>query len=156
MMHGSLNNVDEAIRKFARLEPGFAFLRGMSPELADGKYEISEGAYAMVSTYQTASPVEKKFEAHRKYIDLQYVVAGEEIAHVTDVSSLATAEEYDETRDVAFFHDPVSHETIVLRSGSFAVFHPEDAHRPGMTAGSAPSTVRKVVVKIPVEALPKP
>lgn len=150
MTHGSLKDADEAIAKFARLESGFAFLRGMPPDLADGKYEIGDGASAIVSTYQTASPSEKKFEGHRKYIDLQYVADGEEIAHVADVSTLAPAEEYDETRDVAFFHDPASHENIVLRAGSFAVFHPENAHRPGMTAGSAPSTVRKVVVKIPV------
>lgn len=150
MTYGSIKGADTAMRKDARLEPGFRFLRGMPPDLADGKYEIGDGAHAMVSTYQTASPVEKKFEAHRKYIDLQYVAVGEEIAHVADVSTLAGAEEYDGTRDVAFFHDPASHETIVLRAGSFAVFYPEDAHRPGMTAGDSPTTVRKVVVKIPV------
>lgn len=150
MIHGSLNDVESAMRGDARLEPGFEFLRGMTSGLTDGRHEISGGGHAIVSTYQTASPGEKRFEAHRKYIDLQYVAEGEETAHVAHVSTLVTAEEYDETRDVAFFHDPVSHETIVLRAGSFAVFYPEDAHRPGMTAGSSPATVRKIVVKIPV------
>jgi YhcH/YjgK/YiaL family protein len=150
VIYGSLNDAATAIGKDGQLAPGFAFLRGMSSALSDGKHDIGGGAYALVSTYQTASPDEKKFEAHRKYIDLQYVVEGEEITHVAHVSTLTTAEGYDETRDVAFFHDPASHETIVLRAGSFAVFYPEDAHRPGMTAGGSPSTVRKVVVKIPV------
>ena len=149
MIYASLKGSDAARRRDARLEPGFAFLREMPPALADGKHDIGGGAHAIVSTYQTASPDEKKFEAHRKYIDLQCVVEGEEIVHVAHVSTLATADEYDETRDVAFFHDPASHESIVLRAGYFAVFYPEDAHRPGMTAGGAPSTVRKVVVKIP-------
>ncbi len=150
MIHGSLNDVESAMRRDARLEPGFEFLRGMPPGLADGRYEIRGGGHAIISTYQTASPGEKRFEAHRKYIDLQYVAEGEEIANVAHVSTLVTAEEYDETRDIAFFHDPASHGTIVLRAGSFAVFYPEDAHRPGMTAGSSPATVRKIVVKIPV------
>lgn len=149
MIHGLLKDATTAIGKDGQLAPGFAFLRGMSPALADGKHDIGGGAYALVSTYQTTSPDEKKFEAHRKYIDVQYVVTGEEIVHVADVSTLTIAEEYDETRDVAFFNDPASHETIVLRAGSFAVFYPEDAHRPGMTAGGLPSAVRKVVVKIP-------
>lgn len=150
MIHGSLNDVESAMRGDVRLEPGFEFLRGMTSELTDGKHEIGGGAHTIISTYQTASPGEKRFEAHRKYIDLQYVAEGEETAHVAHVSTLVTAEEYDETRDVSFFHDPASHETITLRAGSFAVFYPEDAHRPGLTAGSSPATVRKIVVKIPV------
>ena len=150
MIYASLKGSDAARRRDARLEPGFKFLLTMPPALADGKHEIGGGAHAIVSTYQTASPDEKKFEAHRKYIDLQCVIEGEEITHVAHVSALTVAEEYDETKDATFFHDPASHETIVLRAGFFAAFYPEDAHRPGMTAGSSPSTVRKVVVKIPV------
>ena len=150
MIYGSLKDATAAMLKDARLEPGFEFLREITSGLPDGKHEIGGGVYAIVSTYQTASPSEKKFEAHRKYIDLQYVAKGEETAHVAPVSTLSTAEEYDETRDIAFFHDPSSHETITLRAGLFAVFYPEDAHRPGMTAGSFPATVQKIVVKIPV------
>lgn len=154
MIYGSLKYADAAMHKDARLEPGFRFLLAISSALADGKHEIAGGAHAIISTYQTASPDEKKFEAHRKYIDLQCVIAGDEIAHVSDISTLVTAEEYDGTRDIAFFHDPASYETIVLRYGFFAVFYPEDAHRPGMTSGTAPTTVRKVVVKIPVVVAP--
>lgn len=149
MIHGSLKDAEAALLKDGRLAPGFEFLRKTPTGLADGRHEIGGGAHAIVSTYQTSSSGGKRFEAHRRYIDLQYVAEGEETAHVAPVSSLSTAEEYDETRDTAFFHDPPSHETITLRAGSFAVFYPEDAHRPGVMAGAAPCAVRKIVVKIP-------
>lgn len=150
MIYGPIKSVNLATARDARLEAGFAFLDAVSFALAEGRHEISGGAFALVSAYQTASPDGKKFEAHRKYIDLQYLMAGEEIVHVADVSRLVVAEEYDDARDVAFFNDPASYESIVLRAGLFAVFYPDDAHRPGMMADGSPSTVKKVVVKIPL------
>jgi YhcH/YjgK/YiaL family protein len=150
VIHGSLKDAEAAMLTDRRLEPGFEYLRGMASALPDGKHEIGGGARAIVSTYQTASPGEKRFEAHRRYIDLQYVAQGEEAIHVAPVSTLKTAVEYDGTGDAIFFQDPASYETITLRAGSFAVFYPEDAHRPGMTSGGGQNAVRKIVVKIPV------
>ena len=47
---------------------------------ADGKYEIAgDEIFASVMTYTTAPENEKKFELHRKYIDIQYIISGEEI-----------------------------------------------------------------------------
>jgi YhcH/YjgK/YiaL family protein len=151
VIQGFLNDTDEAAERDPRLAPGFEFLRNMKPGLAVGKHEIGGGGFAIVSEYQTSEPEDKKLEAHRKYIDIQYLVSGEEAIDVCPLGGLRTAVKYDMDKDIVFFHDPDSIGGIILQAGSFAVFYPEDAHRPGLTMEEGPAPVRKVVVKIPVE-----
>lgn len=150
MIQGTLADADEASERDARLAPGFAFLRGMTAELAVGKHDIAGGGFAIVSEYETTEPEDKKLEAHRKYIDIQYIAKGEEAIDVCPTAGLRVAVKYDESKDILFFHDPDAIGGIILQSGSFAVFYPEDAHRPGLTMEEGPAPIRKIVVKIPV------
>lgn len=89
-----------------------------------------------------------RFEAHRRYADIQAVLDGQEriCIHPTDQLALETA--YDEERDLLFLTTPDEPTTdLVMRPGSFAFLLPQDAHMP-MVALKAPSSVKKVVVKI--------
>ena len=87
------------------------------------------------------------WEAHRRYIDVQYVhVGGEHLGHA-HLSTLV-AGEYDADRDLV----PAtgSGSLVALAAGSFAILWPQDAHRPGV-AVDAPRHVRKVVLKVAVD-----
>ena len=87
-----------------------------------------------------------RLEAHRRYIDIQFTMHGDEEIGWTALSACtAPAGEFDATKDIIFFDDAPSC-WLSLPRGSFAIFFPEDAHAP-LAAGAA---VTKAVVKVAV------
>ena len=98
----------------------------------------------MLQSYSTREANDTP-EAHRKYIDIQYLLSGEEAIGVGAVSDMTEEVSAKPDGAVWFYHGPLSQ--IKLGSGSFAVLFPQDAHAPGIAVG-APAPVRKVVVKV--------
>ncbi len=108
--------------------------------------------YAMLQSFETspAGPL-VELEAHRRYIDIQYVVSGGEVmgwAHLSAVQSLSA---YNPEKDVQTGTLPAAEVSPVLvRAGQACVFFPEDAHAPKLAWGK-PDKVVKIVVKVAVE-----
>ncbi len=111
-----------------------------------GRHDIDGfDIWAGVNEYDT-KPVEKGlWEAHEKYIDIQYIVRGSERMGWTDIERLHVSKEYDEARDVVFLDG--NGDLILVPEGSFVIFFPHDGHMP-MIAADSPAQVRKVVVKV--------
>ncbi|MEE9307759.1 MAG: YhcH/YjgK/YiaL family protein [Spirochaetia bacterium] len=117
--------------------------------LEDGKQSIDEdGIYALVMTYSTEPESERSFEAHRKHIDVQYILQAQEIIFWAPTDELSPVGDYSQETDIVFLSGD-ARARLQLTSGSFAVFYPEDAHKPNC-AWNGPQQVRKVVVKVPV------
>lgn len=112
-----------------------------------GRYEIGEGCYALVQQYTTGPRETKCWEAHRKYIDVQFVANGIEQMGYANLQALSISADYDDNNDAAFFTGEGSF--VGMSSGTFIVLLPEDAHMPGVAMAES-SAVRKVVVKVPV------
>jgi biofilm protein TabA len=110
--------------------------------------------YAMYQTYVTESAEGRQYEAHRRYIDVQYIVEGEEIIRAADLTGMAQMSDYDGEKDVQWFM-PVTGKSsgavsvIHLKAGQFGIFFPQDAHMPKL-AGDTPGAVKKIVVKVAV------
>jgi YhcH/YjgK/YiaL family protein len=113
-----------------------------------GRHEI-DGAnlYALVQEYDTKRKEQGKWEAHRRYIDLQYVVQGAEGFGYANIHHLQQGE-YDAAKD--FLPLQGEGDLITVKSGSFILLMPEDAHMPGMAIGE-PAPIRKIVLKIAVQ-----
>lgn len=130
------------------LAHGFAWLANFPAALPDGRYDLAgEDVFALVQSYTTVAPREKPFEAHRNYLDLQYLVSGSEIVCHAPVDALQPSADYITDKDYQLYRDPVEATTLRLPAGSFAIFYPQDAHKPGCTL-DAPAFVRKIVVKV--------
>jgi YhcH/YjgK/YiaL family protein len=115
-------------------------------ELPPGKQTIhGEELFALVNDYVTQPPEKCRFEAHRRYADIQLMVRGIERIGVANLANMAVDEPYSPERDVAFFHG--QGDQITLPAGTFAVFFPHDAHQPGI-AVNQPLQCRKVVIKV--------
>lgn len=114
-------------------------------QLPDGRHEILEDRlFAIVATSQGRGRDDSPLEAHRDYIDIQYIISGdEEIGYSPVVACTALRDPYDPTRDIMFFSDRPQ-TWLALGPGMLAILYPHDAHAP--LAGSGP--VRKVVVKV--------
>jgi YhcH/YjgK/YiaL family protein len=136
------------------LEPAFGFLRQRAtPALSAGRHEIDgDRMFALVARYTTRNYESAHPEAHRRYLDVQYLISGRETVYWTplaDVSGETIA--YDDERDLIFFERNDSARPVELWAGQFAIFFPEDAHEPNCHLG-APGEVHKVVVKVRVES----
>jgi YhcH/YjgK/YiaL family protein len=114
------------------------------------RIELSAGAYAMEQAYATKPRADGIFESHRKYIDLQVLLEGEEILEVIDLARVTVRQAYDAEKDYALYADHSGGSRLRLRAGEAAVFYPVDVHMPSLRSGDQPVRVRKTVVKIPV------
>lgn len=128
-----------------------AFLRSFDGTLWEGRRDIRPGkSFALYQSY-TPKPAEAaKFEAHRKWIDLQFVWKGRESMLHAHLSKLAPADTpYDPDRDAALWSNALvpDFSTLKLESGDLAVFFPHDVHAPGIESGPIEPVV-KVVVKV--------
>jgi biofilm protein TabA len=131
-----------------RLAAGFGFLRNVRPDIADGRHEIDgDRVFALVQSYTTTPAAERKLEHHRKYADIQFLFAGEEVIEHAPLNGLPVDTVYDASKDYGLVRDPAERSRVVLHPGTWAIFLPQDAHKPGC-AVSAPTAVRKVVVKV--------
>ncbi len=125
------------------------FLLSLNENSETGHYEIDNTAFANIDVYNTKSFENCKFEAHKKYIDIQMLLNGVEELDYVNVDGLKVGETYDETRDVMFFHNPEKlPDTLQLEPFKFALIYPHEAHRPQMGYGQK---VKKIVVKIAVQ-----
>jgi len=150
MITADLKNAAGRVFASPGLGKALDFLRRPgTASLPDGKYEIDgERVFAMVQRYETLAQAAPKFEAHRKYIDVQFMAAGAEIIGCAPLEKLAVTEIYDGEKDVCFGAVPAGEWTpLRLERGELAVLWPEDAHAPRLAAG-APAPVTKIVVKV--------
>ena len=130
----------------ARFKSAFDYIASIDiHSIPVGRREI-DGAnmYALVQEYNTKTTEEGKWEAHRRYIDLQYVVQGAEGIEYANIHHLQQGV-YDESKDFLPLNGTGS--MLALNSGDFVLLFPEDAHMPGMAFGD-PAPVKKIVLKI--------
>jgi YhcH/YjgK/YiaL family protein len=151
MIVDSLKNKEIYESVHPKFGEAFAFIERVVAEgLAVGRYELDGDAlFALVQEYPTKAPADCPFEAHRKYIDIQYVKSGRERMGVADLAHVTTSAEYNPERDVEFFNTPEDASILTVGADEFAVFFPHDAHQPAMAMGES-ETVEKIVVKVRV------
>jgi biofilm protein TabA len=132
----------------ARIAAALEFIAGVSAESFKKQTVAIDGrnVYAMYHAYETEDEAGRLYEAHRNYIDVQYVLEGRETFRVADVGSLTPETDYDSGRDITFYGlGPGS--DLRLGPGEFAIFFPHDAHLPKLITDT-PTAVKKVVVKV--------
>ena len=118
---------------------------------APGRYEVQEDLIFFVTDVYRSRPIEiSRFESHRKYLDIQYVVSGREWISYGPVEGLTVETPYVPDKDVEFYASVESASRVLMQAGTFAIFFPHDAHMPGLMV-ERPEEVRKIVVKIRLE-----
>lgn len=135
----------------ARIAKGFEYLKNTDfATVSPGKYEIDgTNIFASIAEYNTKDISEGKYEAHKQYIDIQYIVKGEERLYFTPISETSELIAYNSEKDVEFVTAEGGN-YIVAPAGTFLIFFPNDAHMPNIT-NNAQSAVKKVVVKVKVD-----
>jgi biofilm protein TabA len=151
----SINKREIAISYFKnkdRWDKAFNFLKNTDFSKSELKrYDIDDDKlFATFSEYMSKNESTTQFEAHRRYIDIQYVINGKEIMNIAPLKSVNNVMvPYDTTKDIEFVTVSKSR-NLIATPVNFFIFFPDDAHRPGLKDG-VNSPVRKVVIKLKVD-----
>lgn len=147
MIIDHIRHADFYLNLSPRFAAGFKFLQTLDFDaLTPGRNDI-EGDSLFVNSqeYETRLLENGKWEAHRTYADIQFIVEGEERIGYAPLESMKLKTEYSPERDVAFYEGDGA--LITLRQGDFGIYLPQDVHMPCIASG-APTKVKKVVVKV--------
>lgn len=128
-------------------DKAFAFLNDPKIDtLKPGKYMIDgDNVFAMITKGATKHIDSVRWESHRNYIDLHYVIRGKERIGAAQVTSATVTKPYDASRDAANY--TVDGKYYLAAPDEFFLFFPSDAHRPGIRAPGF-DTDKKLVIKI--------
>lgn len=125
------------------------FISKLNSDIELGRYQLSETDYANVEAYSTKQLDDARFEAHRDYIDIQILVAGNENIYYTSKESLSVEQPYNAQRDIEFFAENVAgYNYLTLDGTNFAMIFPHEAHAPQVVCANDVQQVKKVVVKV--------
>lgn len=128
---------------------GLEFMKNATPDIDNGVHEINPRVKAIVSEYEKKAVNEYGFEAHKKYIDIQYVLQGVEKVCCLPIDQLQLTASYKEDNDAAFFSAKTQPVELTIGNGSFAVFFPQDGHMPCLCINEQ-IKVKKVVLNVAV------
>ena len=129
MIIDSLKNSDtyaECNRFFPKI---FEKIKTLTPDDAGKKFVIEDGvAWISVSSSEEAPQGERKFEAHKKFLDIHFILKGEETFVYANTESLTPKTEYNEAEDYLLLNGEGT--KLTLRAGDFCIVYPQDAHIP--------------------------
>ena len=150
MIFDSLNECEKYYLVNPRFKSAFEFiLKACEENLGVGKYIIEEGKlFASIQEYESKTEDKCKFEAHRKFIDIQFILYGKEIMQTLQNKFAVALCEYKE--DVQFFANTELFSSAEVYQNQFGIFFPSDIHRSGIKVHES-EYVKKIVVKVSVD-----
>ena len=150
-----LDTLDHAARYESlnsRFAKAFAYLRTVDGTQPLGRHDLDgDHCFALVQTYES-KPIDKaKFEAHRKYIDIQFIHSGRETILWAPLDTMKEETmAYSDEKDAALWKLTADTTPLHVSAGHFAILWPQDAHAPCIE-WDKPEQVFKVVIKVAVE-----
>lgn len=147
MIYDKLDNIEFYQGLSDDIYIGLSFLKQVEPGIEPGVYQINSRVKVIISEYETKRENEYGFEAHKKYIDIQYTLNGKERVDCLPIERMREEKAYSEETDAAFYSASVLPQEMIIGDGYFVVFFPQDGHMPQLCIDK-PTMVKKVVVKV--------
>lgn len=147
MIYDHLTNIHTYQGISNDISSGLTFLQQLKPDIEIGVYQISPRVKAIVSEYETKVKNEVGYEAHRKNIDIQYLLKGSERIACLPIEKLKETKSYSEEKEAAFYTSDSKPLEMTIGNGFFTIFFPQDGHMPQLCVGK-PEMVKKVVIKV--------
>ncbi len=118
-------------------------------ELEEGRYDLSNGIYLNVESYDIYRFEERMYESHLKYLDIQCILLGCEYIVVESISNLQIEVDYSADKDIVFYSNSIVGNCVLLEGGKLLLLTPEDAHMPCIRVNES-AKVKKAVFKISI------
>ena len=149
MVYDKIDNIETYKGLSEDIFEGLMFLKNASPDLSCGVHEINPRVKAIVSEYETKPVNENGYEAHKKYIDIQYLLKGAEKNCCLPIEKLKETKPYKEEIDAAFYTANIPAQELTLGYGYFAIYWPQDGHLPCLLLEEL-NSVKKIVIKVEI------
>ncbi len=151
MIYDKIDNLETYAGISEDIRLGLEWLRDVNPDIKKGVYELSPRVKAIVSEYTTKEVNENGYEAHRDYIDIQYLISGQEKICCLPLEYLKETKAYNKEIDAAFYEEVyVQTQEMAIGNGYFAIFFPQDGHMPCLCVDK-PTKVKKIVLKLKIK-----
>jgi biofilm protein TabA len=136
----------EAIHKGIKMALEFIHNQNIK-ELDIGLYEIDgDKVFLKIQGYDTRDEEGGVWEAHKKYMDIQYMIEGAELINIANINEMNFPTQYDEKEDLWFFTG--LGDSIILEEGMFTIFLPQDVHMTSLKVNGESRSVKKAVFKV--------
>lgn len=146
MIYDTINNIDN----YKTMNHVYKALRYLKDNtITTNTILIENKLFCNVVEFITKDECDCKYEAHKKYIDIHYILSGEEIIATSDVTSLSTITPYNPQSDI-YFLEGIADGHYLLQAGNFMICFPNDAHKVCIM-NHQPQHVKKIVFKILAE-----
>lgn len=120
--------------------------------MESGRYPVADGKVLIIikKGYSTKDLPQAKWESHRRDIDIQYLLEGEEKIGYAPIDLLTPCTDYSQESDKILYNNDGKGFTTHLRAGDFLILFPGDAHATCLHPDK-PCICNKAVIKVAVE-----
>ena len=146
------------LSRYASLNSNFPKAFAALAELAaasfeKGRHEVDgETIYINAAEYDTRPASASGMEHHKRYIDVMWMVSGQETIGVCDTANLTEfTMAYSGKDDVALAKLVPVYTELKIKAGDVVILFPEDAHAPSMELDGT-SHVQTLIAKVEVDA----
>ncbi|MFZ5946734.1 MAG: YhcH/YjgK/YiaL family protein [Stygiobacter sp.] len=150
MIYDNIKNISRYFALGEKFQKALEYLSSTDfSNIENGEYEIDgKNIYAIVNEYQTKPLSAGKWESHKKYADIQFIVSGNEKMGFTESKKTIVLTEYDEDKDVTIHKG--EGQFFNVEENHFVIFFTNEIHMPSL-AVNIPKQVKKVVIKLAIE-----
>lgn len=148
MIIDKIENISFYSNLTVNLDKAIAYIKNTDfSNMTVGRHEVDKTMFLLVNEYQTQENNLGILEAHKSYIDLQYILEGSENIEYESFNNQIIHTEYNTVDDYILFQNTKNKSQIQFNAGMFAILFPDDLHLPGITNKNI-SSVRKIVLKV--------
>ena len=135
---------------YEKLTEALSFIENLDKSaLTPGIHEVNDEFYYNYLEYEAKEPTDTIYEAHKNYVDIQYIVEGQEHVDVSYEEYMELDTPYDAEKDIMFFKNPQKSFARILGPGEYIIVLPHELHKPGQKVGEN-GRVKKIVGKVRV------
>ena len=147
MITGNLNDLIEQNCMTDSIQSNLMFLQTFdSSDYSVGRHDIDENLFFFLNRYETKDEKDCVWEAHRKYLDIHYILEGQEHIAIDHIKRQIIIEDYDADKDAVFLEGKV-HTLVTMSPGDVMICYPEDSHKVGISTEER-QIVKKIVLKV--------
>lgn len=112
-----------------------------------GRYEVQEGIFVNIVSYETKNCSECFYEAHKKYIDVHFMLNGEEIIDINEIDDMKQGDFIEEEDFLPLFGEKKLE--VQMKEKDILICFPHDAHQTAIKVNN-PMHIKKAIFKVKI------
>lgn len=149
MIYGNIKNTEEYKFLNTDLQKCFEYIKNNDlKNLEKGTYEIcGNDLFVNIVEYETTTEDKRFWEAHKNYLDLHFMLDGEEIINVNFIDNMKQIEFVEKDDFLSLEGNKKS--SILLEEGDFLICYPNDAHMTAIKVSDS-KKIKKAIFKVKI------